>query len=107
MRKVLGNNVPGVATFIDRLTYVFNVPIGPLRLKSMNAPHALAYISQPMQVLYAVMNGTSGSEIEGLSLPVDEDFDPGIQLDNLGPKTTPTSTIDVKLWAQTVSFDTC
>lgn len=48
------------------------------------------------------MNGTNGSDIEGLSLPIDEDFDPNIQLDNLSPKTTPASTIDVKLWAQTV-----
>lgn len=55
-----------------------------------------------VQVLYAVMNGTNGSDIEGLSLPVDEDFDPNIQLDNLAPKSTPASTIDVKLWAQTV-----
>ncbi|XP_022817370.1 probable Rho GTPase-activating protein CG5521 isoform X1 [Spodoptera litura] len=54
------------------------------------------------KVLYAVMKGTNGSDIEGLSLPVDEDFDPNIQLDNLGPKTTPASTIDVKLWAQTI-----
>lgn len=50
------------------------------------------------------MKGTNGSEIEGLSLPVDEDFDPNIQLDNLGPKTSSASTIDVKLWAQTVRF---
>lgn len=50
------------------------------------------------------MNGTNGSDIEGLTLPIDEDFDPNIQLDNLGPKTTPASTIDVKLWAQTVYF---
>ncbi|CAH2250917.1 jg10252 [Pararge aegeria aegeria] len=48
------------------------------------------------------MKGTNGSDIEGLSLPVDEDFDPNIQLDNLAPKTTPASTIDVKLWAQTI-----
>ncbi|XP_049877742.1 probable Rho GTPase-activating protein CG5521 [Pectinophora gossypiella] len=54
------------------------------------------------KVLYAVMRGSSGADIEGLSLPVDEDFDPHIQLDNLGPKTTPASTIDVKLWAQTI-----
>ncbi|KPI92408.1 Ral GTPase-activating protein subunit alpha-2 [Papilio xuthus] len=54
------------------------------------------------EVLYAVMKGTNGSDIEGLSLPVDEDFDPNIQLDNLGPKTSPASTIDVKLWAQTI-----
>ncbi|XP_075982938.1 putative Rho GTPase-activating protein CG5521 isoform X2 [Anticarsia gemmatalis] len=54
------------------------------------------------KVLYAVMKGTNGSNIEGLSLPVDEDFDPNIQLDNLGPKTSPASTIDVKLWAQTI-----
>lgn len=50
------------------------------------------------------MKGTNGSDIEGLSLPVDEDFDPNIQLDNLGPKTSPASTIDVKLWAQTVRY---
>ncbi|CAB3248898.1 unnamed protein product [Arctia plantaginis] len=54
------------------------------------------------KVLYAVMKGTNGSDIEGLSLPVDEDFDPNIQTDNLGPKTSPASTIDVKLWAQTI-----
>lgn len=54
------------------------------------------------KVLYAVMKGTNGSDIEGLSLPVDEDFDSNIQLDNLGPKTSPASTIDVKLWAQTI-----
>ncbi|CAK1552272.1 unnamed protein product [Leptosia nina] len=54
------------------------------------------------QVLYAVMKGTNGGDIEGLTLPVDEDFDPNIQLDNLGPKTTPASSIDVKLWAQTI-----
>ncbi|KAG6460484.1 hypothetical protein O3G_MSEX012013 [Manduca sexta] len=48
------------------------------------------------------MKGTNGADIEGLSLPVDEDFDPNIQLDNLGPKTSPASTIDVKLWAQTI-----
>ncbi|KAI5643128.1 rap/ran-GAP domain-containing protein [Phthorimaea operculella] len=54
------------------------------------------------KVLYAVMRGTSGADIEGLSLPVDEDFDPNIQLDNLGPKSSPASTIDVKLWAQTI-----
>ncbi|XP_052756365.1 probable Rho GTPase-activating protein CG5521 isoform X2 [Galleria mellonella] len=54
------------------------------------------------KVLHAVMKGSNGSEIEGLSLPVDEDFDPNIQLDNLGPKTSPASTIDVKLWAQTI-----
>ncbi|KAJ8713919.1 hypothetical protein PYW08_007539 [Mythimna loreyi] len=54
------------------------------------------------KVLYAVMKGTNGADIEGLSLPVDEDFDPNIQLDNLGPKTSPASTIDVKLWAQTI-----
>lgn len=57
-----------------------------------------------LQVLYAVMKGTNGSDIEGLSLPVDEDFDPNIQSDNLGPKTSPASTIDVKLWAQTVTI---
>lgn len=50
------------------------------------------------------MKGTNGSDIEGLSLPVDEDFDPNIQSDNLGPKTSPASTIDVKLWAQTVTI---
>lgn len=54
--------------------------------------------------MYAVMKGTNGSDIEGLSLPVDEDFDPNIQSDNLGPKTSPASTIDVKLWAQTVTI---
>nr|XP_049704799.1 probable Rho GTPase-activating protein CG5521 isoform X3 [Helicoverpa armigera] len=54
------------------------------------------------KVLYVVMKGTNGFDIEGLSLPVDEDFDPNIQLDNLGPKTSPSSTIDVKLWAQTI-----
>ncbi|XP_059053415.1 probable Rho GTPase-activating protein CG5521 [Achroia grisella] len=54
------------------------------------------------KVLHAVMKGSNGSDIEGLSLPVDEDFDSNIQLDNLGPKTTPASTIDVKLWAQTI-----
>ncbi|XP_021202849.2 probable Rho GTPase-activating protein CG5521 isoform X1 [Bombyx mori] len=54
------------------------------------------------KVLYAVMKGANGSDIEGLSLPVDDDFDPNIQLDNLGPKTIPASTIDVKLWAQTI-----
>ncbi|XP_013192086.2 probable Rho GTPase-activating protein CG5521 isoform X1 [Amyelois transitella] len=54
------------------------------------------------RVLYAVMRGTSGSDIEGLTLPVDEDFDPNVQSDNLGPKTLPASTIDVKLWAQTI-----
>ncbi|CAG4931768.1 unnamed protein product [Parnassius apollo] len=48
------------------------------------------------------MKGSNGSDIEGLSLPVDEDFDPNIQLDNLGPKTSLASTIDVKLWAQTI-----
>ncbi|CAH2094532.1 unnamed protein product [Euphydryas editha] len=48
------------------------------------------------------MKGTNGSDIEGLTLPIDEDFDPNIQLDNLAPKTTPASTIDVKLWAQTI-----
>lgn len=48
------------------------------------------------------MNGTSGSDIEGLALPIDEDFDPNVQLDNLSPKTAPVSTIDVKLWAQMV-----
>ncbi|XP_026315132.1 probable Rho GTPase-activating protein CG5521 isoform X3 [Hyposmocoma kahamanoa] len=54
------------------------------------------------KVLYAVMRGTNGSDIDGLSLPVDEDFDANIQLDNLGPKSSPVSTIDVKLWAQTI-----
>ncbi|KAM3962462.1 LOW QUALITY PROTEIN: putative Rho GTPase-activating protein CG5521 [Aphomia sociella] len=54
------------------------------------------------KVLHAVMKGSNGSDIEGLSLPVDEDFDPNVQLDNLGPKTSPASTIDVKLWAQTI-----
>lgn len=54
------------------------------------------------RVLYAVMRGTNGSDIEGLSLPVDEDFDPNIQTDNLGPKNSPASSIDVKLWAQTI-----
>ncbi|KAI8425217.1 hypothetical protein MSG28_007030, partial [Choristoneura fumiferana] len=37
-----------------------------------------------------------------LLLIIFKDFDPNIQLDNLGPKTTPASTIDVKLWAQTI-----
>lgn len=50
------------------------------------------------------MRGTNGSEIEGLSIPIDEDFDPNIQFDNLTPKTPPASSIDVKLWAQTVSI---
>ncbi|KAG7298073.1 hypothetical protein JYU34_018843 [Plutella xylostella] len=54
------------------------------------------------RVLHAVMNGTSGSDIEGLALPIDEDFDPNVQLDNLSPKTAPVSTIDVKLWAQMI-----
>ncbi|XP_045527991.1 probable Rho GTPase-activating protein CG5521 isoform X1 [Pieris brassicae] len=54
------------------------------------------------RVLYAVMKGTNGADIEGLTLPVDEDFDPNIQLDNLGPKTVPASSIDVKLWAQAI-----
>ncbi|KAJ0173731.1 hypothetical protein K1T71_010880 [Dendrolimus kikuchii] len=54
------------------------------------------------KILYVVTKGTNGSDIDGLSLPVDEDFDPNIQLDNLGPKTSPASTIDVKLWAQTI-----
>ncbi|XP_061721990.1 probable Rho GTPase-activating protein CG5521 [Cydia pomonella] len=55
------------------------------------------------KVLYAVMRGAN-TDIEGLSLPVDEDFDPNIQpgQDNLGQKTAPASTIDVKLWAQTI-----
>lgn len=48
------------------------------------------------------MRGGSGSEIDGLNMPVDEDFDPNIQFDNLSPKTSTASTIDVKLWAQTV-----
>lgn len=49
------------------------------------------------------MRGSNGSDIEGLSLPIDEDFDPNVPVDNLGPKTSTASTIDVKLWAQTVS----
>lgn len=55
------------------------------------------------QVLYAVMKGGGGGDIAGLTMPVDEDFDPNIHFDNLGPKTAPTSTLDIKLWAQTVS----
>ncbi|GBP16667.1 Probable Rho GTPase-activating protein CG5521 [Eumeta japonica] len=49
------------------------------------------------------MKGSDGTNIDGLSLPADEDFIPNTQLDNLGPKTVPASTIDVKLWAQTIS----
>ncbi|XP_050671988.1 probable Rho GTPase-activating protein CG5521 [Leptidea sinapis] len=77
----------------------FAVRCGPaLLLKDQpNTPLLIIF-----KVLYAVMNGTNGSDIEGLTLPEDEDFDPNIQLDNLGPKSTPASNIDVKLWAQTI-----
>lgn len=51
------------------------------------------------------MKGTNGADIEGLTLPLDEDFDPNIQLDNLGPKTILASSIDVKLWAQAVILE--
>ncbi|KAL0869252.1 hypothetical protein ABMA27_007522 [Loxostege sticticalis] len=79
----------------------FAVRCGPARLMDeKEGEQTLLLII--FKVLYAVMKGTNGSEIEGLSLPVDEDFDPNIQLDNLGPKTSPASTIDVKLWAQTI-----
>ncbi|XP_026489607.2 probable Rho GTPase-activating protein CG5521 isoform X1 [Vanessa tameamea] len=73
---------------------------GPATLLQPDGDQTLLLII--FKVLYAVMKGTNGSDIEGMSLPVDEDFDPNIQLDNLGPKTTPASTIDVKLWAQTI-----
>ncbi|CAG9789193.1 unnamed protein product [Diatraea saccharalis] len=79
----------------------FAVRCGPARLMDeKEGDQSLLLII--FRVLYAVMKGTNGSEIEGLSLPVDEDFDPNIQLDNLGLKSSPVSTIDVKLWAQTI-----
>ncbi|CAH0728447.1 unnamed protein product, partial [Brenthis ino] len=79
----------------------FAVRCGPARLlRACDAGQTVLLVI--FKVLYAVMNGTNGSDIEGLSLPVDEDFDPNIQLDNLAPKSTPASTIDVKLWAQTI-----
>ncbi|XP_072930014.1 probable Rho GTPase-activating protein CG5521 [Epargyreus clarus] len=83
----------------------FAVRAGPARLLAHTVPapqgeHSLLLLI--FKVLYAVMKGSNGSDIEGLTLPVDEDFDPNIQLDNLGPKTSPASTIDVKLWAQTI-----
>lgn len=47
------------------------------------------------------MKGKEISEISCLSI-IDEDFDLNIQLDNMGLKTTTTSTTDVKLWAKMV-----
>ncbi|XP_045537724.1 probable Rho GTPase-activating protein CG5521 [Papilio machaon] len=79
----------------------FAVRCGPAYLMKENEGEQTLLLTI-FKVLYAVMKGTNGSDIEGLSLPVDEDFDPNIQLDNLGPKTSPASTIDVKLWAQTI-----
>ncbi|XP_034833891.1 probable Rho GTPase-activating protein CG5521 isoform X1 [Maniola hyperantus] len=79
----------------------FAVRCGPARLmEEKDGEQTLLLVI--FRVLYAVMKGTNGSDIEGLVLPVDEDFDPNIQLDNLTPKTAPASTIDVKLWAQTI-----
>ncbi|XP_045502875.1 probable Rho GTPase-activating protein CG5521 isoform X2 [Colias croceus] len=79
----------------------FAVRCGPaLLMRERDAEQTLLLMI--FRVLYAVMKGTNGSDIEGLTLPVDEDFDPNIQLDNLGPKTAPASSIDVKLWAQTI-----
>lgn len=42
------------------------------------------------------------ANITNISLPVDEDFDPNIHLDNVGLKTPVSSTTDVKLWAKMV-----
>ncbi|XP_068618842.1 probable Rho GTPase-activating protein CG5521 isoform X2 [Battus philenor] len=79
----------------------FAVRCGPAYLMKQNEGEQTLLLTI-FKVLYAVMKGTNGTDIEGLSLPIDEDFDPNIQLDNLGPKTLPASTIDVKLWAQTI-----
>ncbi|VVC94839.1 unnamed protein product [Leptidea sinapis] len=95
----ISNSVKPLAGSLLLCLAEFAVRCGPaLLLKDQpNTPLLIIF-----KVLYAVMNGTNGSDIEGLTLPEDEDFDPNIQLDNLGPKSTPASNIDVKLWAQTI-----
>ncbi|XP_041969105.1 probable Rho GTPase-activating protein CG5521 isoform X2 [Aricia agestis] len=79
----------------------FAVRCGPnILLRERDGEHSLLLLI--FEVLHAVMTGGNGTDIEGLTVTIDEDFDPNIQLDNLGPKTSPSSSIDVKLWAQTI-----
>ncbi|KOB76717.1 putative tuberin, partial [Operophtera brumata] len=89
VKPLAGSLLLCLAEFATRFyqEYYYKVKLILTFLNFINKCNNNVFINVQGLVLYAVMKGTSGTDIEGLTLPVDEDFDPNIQLDNLAPKT--------------------